>query len=735
MRIHSSLLLSGLLSLNLLSGCLKSPANSASDPYLWLESPVTESRVSLWLEQQALNTRDWRRQQAAYHQVREQLRDAWDHPRWMVVDIKNEQVFFYYNQGLDDHYSLYRQPLADFMAERGDDGPPDDSASLLINGAAFVDGTTPGNISISPDADWLAYQINRNTAAGAPESLWYLQSLTSMTPQPVLLGVRHEDWTLPAERLAWGQEADTLYFTASVPLGDLRSAPVQTDTDWQQPDSADSWQSRVYSYQAGAALSTSELVYIEAPGRHIEQLHVIDDRDRSTGGKKLLVAVTASSAVDSPGWRLIETVETGSSSAAALLRGKDLSVQSPTGGDHIIAHYVGEIIGQSAFITTGVRGTGAVTLAGQQQSQVLIAETEAPLLSALVLGQQLVLEYLVYGSSTLRVFNLDGRPVNDGDVAMPAPVRIEAMRATAEQQLLISYSGILTPPRSVLVDLQSGQQTTLRQNEPNISLQDLRASLVRVRADDGALVPVWVADSTRTHNRAPGIMLMEIYGGFAAPMETSFSISRLAWLASGGAYAVAGPRGGGDYGESWHDAGKGERRHTSISDVLSVADWLHHDWLAASGQLAISGRSHGGLLAAEAVQRAPRLFSALITDAAVLDLVRLDALGGARFWQHEYQGFISSPYQRLLVQAAELVGHPPALLVTRENDPVVAPAHSFKYVQALQAISDREPAAALLNVVPGNGHDSGGRVSELIDDYALRWVFLGSHADSGSSSE
>lgn len=728
MGIHNSLLVSGLLLLNLLAGCQKSPVNSAPDPYLWLESPVTEPRVSLWLQQQALNTNDWRQQQAAYHQVREQLRGAWDHPRWMVVDIKHGQVFFYYNQGLDDHYSLYRQPLADFMAECGDDGPPGDSASLLLDGAAFVDDTTPGNISISPDAGWLAYQINRLPPSGAPESLWYLQSLTSVSSKPVMLGVRHEDWTLPAERLAWGQEAGTVYFTVSVPLRDLRSEPVQTD-------SAVSWQSRVYSYLAGAALSTSELVYIEAPGRHIDQLHLIDDRSRPTRGKRLLAAVTASSAVDSPGWRLIETVETDQSSPAPLWRARDIAAGSPTRGDHSIAHYVGEIRGQSAFITTGARGTGAITLAGQQQSQILIAETEAPLHSALVLGQQLVLEYLVHGSSTLRVFDLDGRPVNDQDLAMPAPVRIEAMRATAEQQLLIFYSGIVTPPRSVLVDLQNRQQTTLRQNKPDLSLHDLHTSLVRVRADDGALVPVWIADSARAQIREPGIMLMEVYGGFAAPMETSFSISRLAWLASGGAYAVAGPRGGGDYGEPWHDAGKGERRHTSISDVLSVADWLHHDWLAASGQLVISGRSHGGLLAVEAVQRAPILFSALITDAAVLDLMRLDALGGARFWQNEYQGFLSSPYQRLLAQGRELVSHPPALLVTRENDPVVAPAHSFKYVQALQAIPGRGPAAALLNVVPGNGHESSGRVSELIDDYALRWVFLDSHSDSGSAPE
>jgi|GEM_PF-2699684 len=723
-----------LLVLTLLLSCMHAPVNPSfgmTDPYLWLESPVTSAPVSTWLAQQAGKTRDWQQQQSHYHKTREHLLAAWDHPKWMVADIKNGDVFFYHNPGLADQYSLYQQPYADFVDDRAADGALSDSARLLLGADAFPTGTRPGDISISPDAAWLAYQVNRAAVSGGLDSRWYLQSLTSVSREPVPVGLPYKGWYLPAERLTWGETGD-VFFTVSVP-----ASPGQAGGE-----SDFSWQSRVYRYQPAMREFEPELVYIEAVGRQIEQLHVIEDMPgpRSEAGKHgntLLVAVAALSQAQSDsrpsGWRVLklDTV-----SPARLARAEWLSFDHAYHRNSGFAQYVGVVRGDYAFRTNGARGTGSITRVNRQGAQTFITETEMPLLSALVLGRRLVLEYLQHGSSTLRVVDLYGRPEPDNHtLALPAPVRVDAVRALGEHQLLVSYSGILTPPRSELVDLQSGRKITLTQDRPKIRSTDLQARLVQVRSDDGTRVPLWIAGARASPGGDSATSLLEVYGGFAAPMETAFSISRLAWMDAGGVYAVAGPRGGGDYGEYWHGAGSGERRDNSIADVLAVAEWLRDESQADNGRLVISGRSHGGLLAAEVVHRAPHMFAAVVAEAAVFDLVRLDALGGAPFWQDEYLGFTSSPYHALLAGGPGLAEHPPALLITRSHDPVVAPAHSFKYLQALQVLREHKPFAGLLYIARGQGHDASGRVNELIDDYAMRWTFLNSRLLTGLSPD
>ncbi|OFE11178.1 hypothetical protein PHACT_15160 [Pseudohongiella acticola] len=717
-----------LLLLSVLSGCLQSPSASSlestvvPDPYQWLESPVTRPRVSAWLTQQAQQVRHWQQQhQALYQATRERLRAAWDHPKWQVVDIIGEQVLFYYNSGLEPQYSLYLQSYQEFVGDRAQNAAPGDGARLLIDGNVFTDNTRPGEISISPDLQWLAFQINQQTRAGDWQIRWYLLSLTAASSEPRLLSVNHEGWTLPAEQLAWSEAGDTLLFAVSVP-------PAQRQSQAGKVSGAD-WHSRIYRIAVNNSPGAAEAVFIAADGQTIEQLRIIKPdaatQEHRAHDNHLLMQIAGVPGVDAKG--------VSSQSNATTLRWSrvDVGTGVATGlvqSGQDAGHFVAMVRGIPAFLTLGDRGTGAITLADEQRARTLVPESEAPLLSARRIGERLLLEYLVHGTSTLKMVDLDGRPiVGDWMPALPAPVRIDAIRAAGQHQALVSFSGIVTPPRSELVDWQSRQQTILTQDQPDLGVGDLQARLVFARADDDARVPVWLAGKADREGRYFGPMLLEVYGGFAAPMETSFSISRLQWMASGGSYAVAGPRGGGDYGEQWHAAGSGAYRNNSITDVLAVTASLRRERLAEQGGVAISGRSHGGLLAAEAVQRSPDAFAALLTDAALFDLKRLDALGGASFWQQEYRDGRSFPYQALLNGDPELKQHPPALLVVRDRDTVVAPAHSFKYLQALQTHhdkhSDAEPVT-LLSVTPGQDHDASVRIDHLLDDYALRWTFL-----------
>lgn len=703
----------------LLSGCLSLPVRPVSesanrpDPYLWLEAPVTSTRVSAWLQQQAQTRYDWLQQQSSYQRLRTQLRSAWDHPKWMVADIQRDQVFFYYNTGLQDHYSLYQQPFSDFIDDRDRRLPPTDSARLLLDGMDFSAASGPVAVSISPDAEWLAYQINQRSPAGQLQTLWYLQSLQQPASDPLLVSVSHGEWTLPAEQIAWDRHAEYLLFAVSVPT------------------QAAGWQSRVHALELDDMASAPRLIHSVEHSHAVRQMHVLgngtEPGGEESGGQSLLLAI--GSGTDSDLQWCLRNLEPMSALGAAGRGCQSLAVATRA------ERFVGAIGGVPAFISIGERGTGAVTVIDGDQRRELISETEAPLHAVQVVGQTLVLEYLIDGSSVLRIADLQGRLRNAAQApALPAPVRIDALRATGGNRLLMSYSGLLTPPRSVLIDPQNGQQTLLTQDRPDLAVAGLQARLALVSAGD-VRVPVWVAGAGSDVGQVPAKTLLEVYGGFSAPMDTSFSISRLVWLVNGGGYAVAGPRGGGDYGERWHEAGRGEQRHRSIADVLTVADWLRSGQVAGHSRLAIGGRSHGGLLAAEAVHSDPDMFAALIAEAAVFDLARLDELGGARFWHAEYRGADVSPYQRLLDGGPVLTEHPPTLLITRDNDAVVSAAHSFKYLRALQAEPTHGRFDALLSVVSGQQHQNSGRVDDIIDDYAMRWAFLNSRLAGDAPSD
>lgn len=688
------------------------PPHHAADPYLWLEMSVDEPQLASWLAAQHRRTISWQDAQSAFAPVREQLTETWDHARWRVVDIKQEHVFYFYNAGFDNHYQLYQQPLADFIADGPDARAPGKDGRLLIDPDS-LDAAQLLRISVSPDGQRLAYQLEHVDDEGARLRLWYQQTLANWQAPGAIapLAVSDGSGVWPADNFAWagGDTGGLGFFTVSM----------------QEPGTGD-WQSRVYRQQASH--SPAQLVYQSPRGTLVNELHSVSKS--KSDEQQLLISVTAESAGTPSGyWQSLLLNDQGL--RAEVMHKLDDDPGSDSSRPAI--RYVGAEGDDLLFLAPGPRGNGQVIRA--DNGGVAVAETQMPLLNAVSTQRGLVLEYLEHGSSSLRLISHDESTT--ATLALPVPVRLDDFRIMEgrQEQILLSYSGLLVPPRSELVDLNTGARQLLRRDDPAFNADLFRVNFQQVVSADGTLVPAYIAGpvsriagtghghSNVAEPDAGEGVLLEVYGGFGMPMETGFSISRLAWLQLGGIYVVAGPRGGGDYGLHWHLQGRAENRSNSVADVQAVAHWLRQQAWADGNTLALAGRSHGGLLAAEVVQQNPGGFAALVTDSAVLDLERLEEMGGDPNWRSEYSDTGSSPYGKLLRSGAD--AHPPALLVTRLRDGIVFPAHSFKYYAALRAGNDK---AVLLSVVGGEGHSSAGQVNELIDDYALRWAFLWTQA-------
>jgi len=223
--------------------------------------------------------------------------------------------------------------------------------------------------------------------------------------------------------------------------------------------------------------------------------------------------------------------------------------------------------------------------------------------------------------------------------------------------------------------------------------------------------------------------LLTGYGGFGVSLTPSFSPVAALWAEHGGVYAVPNLRGGGEYGEGWHAAGRGANKQNVFDDFLASAQWLIDAGYTQPSRLAIRGGSNGGLLVGAAMTQRPELFGAVVCDVPLLDMVRYHLFGAGPTWIGEYGSaedpeqfstlFAYSPYHRVRRGAP----YPPLLMNSADSDDRVDPNHARKFVAAMQwATPESNPV--LLRVEAQSGHGGADSVEARIDQAVDTLSFL-----------
>ncbi len=222
------------------------------------------------------------------------------------------------------------------------------------------------------------------------------------------------------------------------------------------------------------------------------------------------------------------------------------------------------------------------------------------------------------------------------------------------------------------------------------------------------------------------------YGGFDISLTPAFSAPLFQWFDAGGLYAVPNLRGGGEYGEAWHEAGMLGLKQNVFDDFIAAAEWLQQEGYTSPDRLAVVGRSNGGLLTGAMVTQRPDLFRAAVVGVPLLDMLRYQDFLMARYWVPEYGSaekadqfkylLAYSPYQH--VKAGT---HYPAVLLTAgEHDARVHAMHARKMAAALQAATSSDPAAepVLLWVDRAAGHGQGKPLNLRLRDTVDQQIFL-----------
>jgi prolyl oligopeptidase len=200
----------------------------------------------------------------------------------------------------------------------------------------------------------------------------------------------------------------------------------------------------------------------------------------------------------------------------------------------------------------------------------------------------------------------------------------------------------------------------------------------------------------------------------------------------GGVFAVANIRGGGEYGKSWHDAGRLLNKQNVFDDFIAAGEYLIAEGITSKDQLAIQGGSNGGLLVGAVINQHPDLFAAALPAVGVMDMLRFHRFTAGRFWTDDYGDpadqkdfenlYAYSPYHN--IQSGR--DYPAILVTTADTDDRVVPGHSFKYAAALQA-AEIGDAPHIIRIEIRAGHGAGKPTDKVIEEYADMWAFIAEH--------
>ncbi|MET0966686.1 MAG: prolyl oligopeptidase family serine peptidase [Nakamurella sp.] len=316
---------------------------------------------------------------------------------------------------------------------------------------------------------------------------------------------------------------------------------------------------------------------------------------------------------------------------------------------------------------------------------------------------------------------------------LPAPMSVTALNSRQlSSEIFVGVTSFTRQARSYRIDVgEPGMAAPLPAYGPEIDLPDVVSERTSGISKDGTLVPMTVLRRADLP-AGPLPTLLYGYGGFDIPVLPAFSAMFASWVAAGGVLAVANLRGGGEFGADWHRAGMLQHKQNVFDDLFGCAEKLISSGVTTAEQLAVHGRSNGGLLVGAAMTQRPELFAVALPTVGVMDMLRFHLFTIGWAWTTDYGNpddqadfavlYRYSPLHRLVPGTS----YPPTLICTGDHDDRVVPAHSLKFGAELQHCQAGD-GPTLLRIDTRAGHGMGKPARALAAEYADQLAFAARH--------
>jgi prolyl oligopeptidase len=657
-----------------------------ADPYRWFESAGAQATKD-WVAAENAVSQPYLERLPQRAWLGERLKQLWTYERFGVPRREGGRYFYLRNDGTQDQSVLY---VADAL-----DAPP----RVLMDPNGNRDDATIAlaQWEPSPNGEILAYALSDG---GTDWNTWHFRRVADGTDLPVILKYT-KFWNV-----SWARDSSGVYYSR-YPLKANQAADDSRGDDAGRPD--------VYFHALGDAQSADRVVFqvTDHPTR-VPSVQVTED------GRWLVIGEF--DGYETNGW-LVQDLRKPNAKPRPLFFEWDA-----------LYNFLGSNGDELYFQTTKDAPRGRVIAVKAQDPapakwRTVVPQVEYAINNAAYIGGRVVVEYTRDARSLVRLFNADGTAA--GEVRLPGLGTATGFQGSGTNpETFFSYSDYLSPTRVLRLDVAKNEVSEFRTPKVPADFSPYVTEQVFYTSKDGTRVPMFITrrkDATRDGNRP---VMLYGYGGFNVTLSPAFSPAIQGWLEMGGVYAVANLRGGGEYGEEWHQAGTKLRKQNVFDDFIAAAEFLVREKWTNPKRLAILGRSNGGLLVGAALTQRPDLFGAALPGVGVMDMLRYHtASANARQWSSDF-GLAEDANEFQALRAYSPVHnvkpgtcYPPTLVTTADRDDRVVPWHSYKFAAELQHAQSC-PNPVMIRIETRAGHGAGKPVWMQIEDVADQFGFV-----------
>ena len=657
-----------------------------ADPYRWLEDPASpETRA--WIEAQNKNTFSFLDKLPQRAHWTSRIKELNDFERYSSPFHRGAFYIYTHNDGLQNQSVFYKV--------RGLEGAPE---MLLDPNALSKDGTVAvSGIGISSDGNKLAYALS---AAGSDWVEWRVRDVASGKDLPDVV-----KWS-KFSGASFTHDGQGFYYGR---YPEPRAGAALEDANFYH---------QLWFHRLGTDQSKDELVY--------------EDTAHKTRG--------VAGSVTDDGRYLVISVWEGTDRRTRLYY-QELGERGATPKPvvHLIDtfdaayNFVGNR-GRTFFVQTDLDAPRGRLIAidldkpDRKSWKMLIAEGEDKLESVHHLASGFITHRLRKASAAVAFHDEAGKKLRD--VELPGIGTVVGFEGRSDDyETFYSFSSFTSPATIYRLDLRTGASTVFRQPKLKFDPTEFETRQVSYKSKDGTDVPMFLVGKKGLRKTGDVPTYLYGYGGFNISLSPEYSSKVIAWVERGYLYAQPSLRGGGEFGEAWHQGGMIEKKQTVFDDFAAAAEWLVKDGYTKPQRIAISGRSNGGLLVGASITQHPELFGAAVAGVGVMDMLRFHKFTIGHAWVSEYGSSDEASQFPILQRYSPLhnlkVGtkYPPTLVVTGDHDDRVVPAHSFKFTAELQH-AQAGSAPILIRIDVATGHGAGKPLIKQIEELADCFAFL-----------
>ena len=660
-----------------------------ADPYRWLEDD-NSAETAQWVEAENKVTFGYLEKIPYRQQIKQRLENLYNYPKFTPPFRRGANFFFYKNDGLQNQSVLYVQ--------KGLEGTPE---VLIDPNKLSADGTSRlGTFALRRDGKYAVVGISRSG------SDWQEFAVMQVDTKSLLPDTLH--W-IKVSGAAWA--GDGFFYSRY-------DAPEKG-----KELSSKNVNHKVYFHKLGALQSADELIYEDSA--HSERFNNVATTEDAR-------------------FAILSSSERGSGKQGNSLFYRDLRKGEkafhpiiPTISDD--QYDVIDNIGGTFLIQTNRNApNGKVILVDLQNPdeknwKTIVPEKPEPIQQAGTAGGKIFITYLKDVSTRAYVYGLGGKLENE--IELPTLGIAGGFGGQKDEKFVFYAFTSFTVPSSIYrYDIAAKRSTLFRAPQiPDFRPGDFETKQVFYKSKDGSEVPMFLVYRKGIERNGKNPTLLYGYGGFNISTTPGFSPLRLALLEQGFVYASANLRGGGEYGEKWHEAGTKLRKQNVFDDFIAAAEYLIANKYTCSQMLTIQGGSNGGLLVGAVVNQRPDLFRVALPAVGVMDMLRFHKFTIGWNWISDYGSSDNEAEFKALYQYSPLhniregLKYPATLITTADHDDRVVPAHSFKYAATLQEkYKGENPILIRIQTRSGHGASSVTKaIEETADLYSFVFYNLG----------